>query len=257
MIHAGVEAEKNSNVVIIRSWDNLKKMDKLLDELRESGQTDLARRVEYKIEEAQEMGELMGEHLQEIFRKIGFDSGLISTNGAVLFDVDFGNEIEALKRFHPKKMIVTESSEPYAWERRGSESINSGKKLVIETLGKGMNFEYSDRELYHALHVLEEVRKTSDYGLITWLNIWPLAISDDPGIIPRAITVEDFIIKTSKLINPKGLILLSAQEGNNSVEKALLDISNRGIEGHKLEGFTFPGHAGNRFLAVRKTLPEL
>jgi len=193
-------------------------MEKSLDELREKGQSELVEKIEYKIETAKEQGELMGEHLQEIFRKVGFDPGLITTNGAISFDVDFGNEIEALKRFHPKKLIVTESSEPYTWERPGRESINSGKKLVIETLGKGMNFEYRDRELYEALYALES-RGTSDYGLITWLNIWPMAINPDIGTIPRSITVEDFIIKTSKFINPKGLILLSAQEGDNSINR--------------------------------------
>jgi hypothetical protein len=229
-------------------------MEEPLDELRKSGQIKLVEKIEYKIREARWQGELMGGHLQEIFRKVEFDPGLITTNGAILFDVDFGNEIEALKRFRPRRLIATESSEPYVWERQGGESWNSGKKLVIETLGKGMDFEYSDRELYHALSVLlEDDRKTNDYGLVTWLNIWPPAISDDPGIVPRAITVEDFIIKTSKFIHPNGLILLSAQEWDSRVEKALLDISNRGIEGHKLESFTFPGKAGNRFLSVKKS----
>jgi len=228
-------------------------MQESLDELRKSGQIKLADRIEYKIEEARRQGESMGTHLQEIFRRVGFDPGLITTNGAISFEVDFGNEIEALKRFHPKRLIVTESSEPYVWERKRSESVNLGKKLVIETLGKEMNCIYKDRELYEAIWGLE-AQETNDYGLITRLNIWPLAISDDPGIIPRSVTVEDFIIKTSKFIHPKGLILLSAQEGDNSVEKALLDISNRGIEGHKLESFTFSGKAGNRFLAVKKNV---
>lgn len=230
-------------------------MEESLDELREKGQSELVEKIEYKIETAREQGELMGEHLQKVLRRVEFDSGLITTNGAILFDVDFGNEIEALKRFHPKKLIVTESSKPYTWERPGRESINSGKKLVIETLGKGMNFEYRDRELYEALYALES-RGTSDYGLITWLNIWPMAIDPDPGAIPRSVTVEDFIIKTSPFINSKGLILLSAQEEDRSVENAFLDMSNRGMEGHKLQSFTFPGKAGNRFLAVKKTEPE-
>ena len=230
-------------------------MEESLDELREKGQVELVKKIEYKIDTAKEQGELMGEHLQKVLRRVEFDSGLITTNGAISFDVHFGNEIEALKRFRPKRLVVTENSEPNEWERLAHGDIASCKKLVIETLGKGMDFEYSARDLHHALVVLE-VRKTNDYGLITWLNIWPMAINPDIGTIPRSITVEDFIIKTSKFINPKGLILLSAQEGDNSVENAFLDISNRGIEGYKLESFAFPGKAGNRFLAVKKTFPE-
>ena len=228
-------------------------MNESLELLRENGQTDLVQDIEYKIDTAREMGKSMGQHLQEILNKLEFDPGLIATNGAISFDIYFGNEIEAINRFHPKKFIVSEDPQPTEWERRANGDIASYKDLVIQTLGKGINFEYVDKSLKGAISTLEN-SGTHDYGLVTWLNIWPVGVDSE--------VITDFIIKTSKFLASNGLILISDQgDPSGRVKKIVADLSNRGIQGYKIEGFTSlmnnrGGGAGEHFLAVRKTSAE-
>lgn len=228
-------------------------MKDLLADLRNNEPPELLEKINYKIETATEQGELMGRHLQEIFRRVGFNPRLITTNGAIACDVYFGNEIVALRSFQPNRLIVTENPQPTDWEKKVEGDISSSKKFVIETLGKGINFEYIDKSLKGAISTLEN-SGTHDYGLVTWLNIWPVGVDSEE--------ITDFIIKTSKFLASNGLILISDQgDPSGRVKKIFADISNRGIQGYKIEDFTSlmnnrGGGAGEHFLAVRKTLAE-
>jgi hypothetical protein len=230
-------SEANTEIIKTQSYINF---------LKEIGVDDKTiERVQFKIEVTEDSGQLMGEHFGNLFKEIEFDPKLISTNGAISFDVYFGNEIVAMKRFNPKKLIVTESSFATDPELVVGE-LWDFRKPIIEILGDDMNFELLFHSLWSSIDKLKSA-KTSDIGLVTWLNVYPSKLRDAKGL-------EDFIRETSDLLVTNGLILISAQSTESFAEDTFEKLSRKIMPGYKIESFVSNeyGNAGKYFLTIRK-----
>lgn len=214
---------------------------------RRSVDEGLIQRIQFKLEETRWCGESMGENLEKLLDGIGFDPQFISTNGVISFDVYFGTEIVAMRRFNPSRLIVTEnpgrSSDdlPYCDEL----ALDDHKREIIEILGAGGTFQYLDCPVKEALSRLQLAR-TQGIGLVTWLNVWPARLHNN--------LVKEFLEETFRFLSLGGLVLVSASCTEDKARAIFDQIAQEDNCGNLIESFVTNEYQdlGRYFLTLKK-----
>lgn len=189
--------------------------------------------VRRQIEEVRDIAEIYGVELEQIFRKLNFNPKLIIKYGALCTDVEFGPEIEALKKYHPHPFVVSEN--------KGDGDYDL-KDLALKELGRGLDLTIVRNHYQSAMDLIKS--KGQKVGLITRLNIFP-------KWIPKEFSVP-FIKRAVNILAPEGLILLSVAESEymgylKSIAKAQIPNVKMTVLPMKEYDFSL---AGSGFLAA-------
>lgn len=177
-------------------------------------------------------GKVIGRDMFDLLSKQGFDTVEVTRFGAICFDVFYGPEIQAVRPFNPKTLIVTE---PYATPfgaYNGANQIN--KEGVIRRVAQGLNFHLYVDQPYYALQKIKE-NKTPQVGLITWLNISPNYLSDTSMGLEN---IRYYLQESRELITDSGRIIFTISEPWWG--RFFEQIASEGVEGLSLEKLEIP-----------------
>ena len=159
--------------------------------------------LDKRIQKTRTRGELMGGYLGQIFESFGFSPQLLKEFGVICLDVDFGQEIVALKPYQPKLIIVSEG-----WPKE-----RSLKEGVIRELGEGLDVRVIWEYPRTALNQIKEGSPEAQFALITFLNIFP------ENSAPSYLT--QLIAESASLLVPGGLLVISSQENDIDTQMRL------------------------------------
>ena len=125
--------------------------------------------------------------LDRLFLNERFDTGLISSSGALCLDVAQGPEIIALSQFDPKPFFVSEG-------RRYPQEISTNLSV------KSAPF-FIGHEALDALDFVSKYFPETRFGLITWINAYPSSLTAE--------NLMKFIKEVSGLVIEGGMVIVS------------------------------------------------
>jgi hypothetical protein len=170
--------------------------------------------IDKKIEETREQGKYLRIALEHLGVSQGFSIKNLVHHGAICADVEFGREAYALIPYEPSVLIVGEMpAVTVSREKAIASALNRFTNPVIVKRLDAMSL----------VQTLNTDGRIPPVGLITWLRMYPEDAS--------AYGIEQFIHASKDLLIPKGRIIVSFTEGDDSQLDMFSFVMQKGVDG--------------------------
>lgn len=158
--------------------------------------------------------------LHDLLDQVSFHENLVTQQGVICADVEYGAEAYALKALRPARLILGEPKDFGERENRITAALSA-----IERSTAGIQIRRED-----AQDLLDNVIGSGqqNFGLITWLNIFPDIRTDQEDF-------EDFLRKSEKLLCRGGAVILSAVEDSSDRFDLMERVVKKGVSGLTLK----------------------